>query len=45
MSKKTSKELEKNWKKLEQGEMAEEVHQLDLKKEYEQDEEYEASED
>ncbi len=44
MSKKTFKELEKNWKKLEQGEMAE-VHQLDLKKEYEQDEEYEASED
>ncbi|EIJ66168.1 hypothetical protein BD31_I1844 [Candidatus Nitrosopumilus salaria BD31] len=45
MSKRTRKELEKDWKKLEQGEMNEEEHQLDLKKGYEQDEEYEESRD
>ena len=45
MSKKASKELEEKWKKLEQGEMNEEEHQLDLKKGYEQDEEYEESEE
>lgn len=44
MSKKTNKELEKEWKKLEHGEMIEEDHQLDLKKGYEQDEEYNESE-
>jgi len=43
MSKKTSKELEEKWKKLEQGEMNEEEHQLDLKKGYEQDDKYEES--
>jgi hypothetical protein len=41
MSKQTKKELEDAWKKLEQGEMSEEKHQLDLKEDYEQDEEYE----
>jgi len=45
MSKRTTKELEKDWKKLEQGEMKEEDHQLELKEGYEQDEEYEESED
>jgi hypothetical protein len=45
MSKKPNKELEKEWKKLEQGEMKEEEHQIELKEGYEQDEEYEKSED
>lgn len=39
------KELKKKWKKLEQEEMKEEAHQLDLKEGYEQDEAYEESED
>lgn len=34
---------EKEWKKLEQEEMKEEDHQLELKDGYEQDEEYEES--
>lgn len=33
------KELEKKWKKLEHGEMKEESHQLEMKSDYEQDEE------
>jgi hypothetical protein len=37
------KKLAKKWKKLEQGEMKEEVHQLELKEGYEQDEAYEES--
>ncbi|MFQ5440030.1 MAG: hypothetical protein ACE5DL_01055 [Nitrosopumilaceae archaeon] len=45
MSEKPTKELEKEWKKLEQEEMKEEDHQLDLKEAYEQDEEYEESTD
>ena len=45
MSKKTSKELEEKWKKLEHGEMDEEVHQLELQDGYEQDEKYEESKD
>ncbi len=36
---------EKEWKKLEQEEMKEEYHQLELKDGYEQDEEYDESED
>ncbi len=44
MSKKTDK-LEKEWKKLEHGEMKEEGHQLELKEGYEQDEEYNETED
>ena len=39
------KEIEKKWKKLEQEEMKEEAHQIDLKEGYEQDEEYEESKD
>lgn len=39
------KELEKKWKKLEREEMKEEAHQLELKSDYEQDEEYEESKD
>lgn len=39
------KETEKKWKKLEQDEMKEEAHQLDLKSGYEQDEEYDEAED
>ncbi len=39
------KELTKKWKKLEQGEMKEETHQLELKEGYEQDEAYEESEE
>lgn len=35
------KKKEKEWKKLEQGEMKEEAHQLELKEGYEQDESYE----
>lgn len=45
MSKKTNENLEKEWKKLEQGEMQEEEHQIELKEGYEQDEEYEESKD
>ena len=46
MSKNNSKkELEKKWKKTEQEEMKEESHQVDLKEGYEQDEEYEESEE
>jgi len=45
MSKRVNKELEKKWKKLEQGEMKEEDHELELKEGYEQDEEYEKSKD
>ncbi len=41
----SKKELGKKWKKLEQGEMKEEKHQLDLKEGYEQDESYEESKD
>ena len=36
---------EKEWKKLEQEEMKEEDHQLELKDGYEQDEEYEESQE
>jgi len=36
---------DKEWKDLEHEEMKEEAHQLDLKAGYEQDEEYEGSED
>ncbi len=43
MSKKTNEELEKEWKKLEQDEMKEGDHQIELKEGYEQDEEYEES--
>ena len=41
----SKKELEKKWKKLEQEEMKEESHQLDLKEGYETDETYEESKD
>lgn len=40
-----SEAKEKEWKKLEQEEMKEEDHQLELKDGYEQDEEYEESHD
>lgn len=40
-----SKESEKEMKKLDQEEMKEESHQLELKEGYVQDEEYEESED
>lgn len=40
-----SEAKEKEWKKLEQEEMKEEDHQLELKDGYEQDEEYEESQD
>jgi hypothetical protein len=40
-----AKESEKKWKKLEQEEMKEEEHQIELKEGYEQDEEYEKSKD
>ncbi|MFB5631787.1 MAG: hypothetical protein ACE5Q9_00485 [Nitrosopumilus sp.] len=40
-----SEDKEKEWKKLEQEEMKEEDHQLELKDGYEQDEEYEESQD
>ena len=40
MSNENNNEKEKDWKKLEQEEMKEESHQLDLKEGYEQDEEY-----
>ena len=45
MNNNSKKESEKKWKKLEQEEMKEESHQLDLKSGYEQDEEYEESKD
>ena len=45
MSNENNNEKEKEWKKLEQEEMKEESHQLDLKEGYEQDEEYEESEE
>ena len=46
MSKNNSKEeIQKKWKKLEQEEMKEESHQLELKEGYEQDESYEESKD
>lgn len=45
MAKKNKEDSEEEWKKLEQREMNEETHQLDLKKGYEDDEEYEESED
>jgi len=45
MSKKTNRDLEKVWKKLEQDEIKEEEHQIELKEGYEQDEEYEESGD
>ena len=45
MSNENNNEKEKDWKKLEQEEMKEESHQLDLKEGYEQDEEYEESEE
>ena len=38
-------EINKKWKKLEQEEMSEEAHQLELKEGYEQDENYEESQD
>lgn len=40
-----AKESEKKWKKLEQEEMKEEEHQIELKEGYEQDEKYEESKD
>jgi hypothetical protein len=45
MEKKVIKETGKEWKKVEQEEMKEEDHQLELKDGYEQDEEYEESDD
>lgn len=36
---------DKEWKDLEHDEMKEEAHQLELKEGYEQDEEYEESDD
>ncbi len=42
---KKEKGIEKEWKKVEQEEMKEEDHQLELKDGYEQDEEYEKSEE
>ena len=41
----SKKELEKKWKKTEQEEMKEESHQVDLKEGYEQDEEFEETEE
>ena len=43
MSEKTNEKIEKDWKKLEQDEMKEDDHQLELKEGYQQDEEYEES--
>ena len=43
MAKKIIKETEKEWKKVEQEEMKEEDHQLELKENYEQDETYDES--
>ena len=45
MVKKIIKDTEKEWKKVEQEEMKEEDHQLELKENYEQDETYEESND
>lgn len=45
MAEDEKKEVEKKWKKLEQEEMKEEDHQLELKDGYEQDEAYDESED
>lgn len=45
MSENPDKGLEKKWKKLEQDEMKEEDHELELKDGYEQDEEYDESKD
>ena len=45
MEKKVIKDTGKEWKKVEQEEMKEEDHQLELKDGYEQDEEYEESDD
>ncbi len=45
MSKKPNEEKEKKWKKLEQDQMKEDDHQIELKEGYEQDEEYEESKD
>jgi DNA-binding SARP family transcriptional activator len=42
-NKKTTKETEKKWKKLDQEEMKEEDHQLELMEGYQQDEAYEES--
>ena len=39
----SKKETTKKWKKLEQDEMNEESHQLELKENYEKDEAYEES--
>lgn len=41
----SKKDTEKKWKKLEQDEMKEEDHQIELKEGYEQDENYEESKD
>lgn len=43
MENNNSKKIEKKWKKLEQDEMKEEDHQLELMEGYEQDEKYEES--
>ena len=40
-----SEKIEKEWKKLEQEEMKEEDHQIELKEGYENDEKYEESKD
>ena len=45
MSEENKKEFEKEWKKLEHEEMKEDGHQLELKETYEQDEEYDESEE
>lgn len=45
MSKKNSKETEKEQKKAEREEMKDETHQIELKEGYEQDENYEDSKD
>ena len=45
MSKKNTKETEKEQKKAEREEMKEETHQIELKEGYEQDENYEDSKD
>jgi len=43
VAKKIIKKTEKEWKKVEQEEMKEGDHQLELKENYEQDETYEES--
>ena len=45
MSKTSNEELEKELKKLEQEQMKEENHQIELQEGYERDEEYEESKD